>query len=247
MPLNTPIPSRYLMNPDRRELLAALAALGIGPLVFQRAAATIAAEPARPTAITAEMVKQAEWIAGVSLSDDDRKLVALALTRALRAVEAAHKTELINDVAPAIRFDPTPGTAPVTGGRGTVEATPVELKKPSGDDDIAFLPVTKLAHLIKTKQISSVELTKLYQDRLRKYDPALKCVITFTDDLAMKQARRADDEIGTGKYRGPLHGIPWGAKDLVAVEGYKTTWGAEEYKDQVIKQTATVAKRLEEA
>ncbi len=235
------------MNPDRRELLSALGALGIGPVVFHRAAATIAAEPSRPATITAEMIKQDEWVAGVSLSDKEREQVAQTLTRSLRAVDAAHKTELTNDVAPAIRFDPMLGVAPPAAGRGTVEPTPVELKKPASNDDIAFLPVTKLAHLIKTKQISSVELTKLYLDRLRKYDPALKCVITLTDDLAMKQARRADDEIAAGKYRGPLHGIPWGAKDLVAVEGYKTTWGAEEYKDQVIKQTATVAKRLEEA
>ena len=236
------------MHPDRRELLTALTALGVGSAVFHRAATAIAADPPRPTEITAEMVKQAEWIANISLSDEDRKRVATGLTRLLRARDALHKSELSKDVAPAVRFDPAPGTRPDASGlRGTVAASPVELNKPAADDDIAFLPVTKLAHLIKSRQLSSVELTKLYLNRLRKYDPALKCVITLTENLAMTQAKRADDEIAAGKYRGPLHGIPWGAKDLVAVAGYKTTWGAEEFKDQTIDQTATVAKRLEEA
>jgi Asp-tRNA(Asn)/Glu-tRNA(Gln) amidotransferase A subunit family amidase len=235
------------MNPNRRELLASLAALGIGPAVFHRAAVAIAAEPTRPAEITAEMVKQAEWVASVSLTDNERIQVARNLTRTLRSLETAHNADLTNDVAPAFQFDPTPGAPPYVGPRGTVSASPIEIKKPSADDDIAFLPVTKLAHLVKSKQISSVELTKLYLDRLRKYDPVLKCVITFTDDTAMKQAKQADDEIAAGKYRSPLHGIPWGAKDLVAVAGHKTTWGAGEYKDQVINQTATVAKRLEEA
>ena len=86
--------------------------------------------------------------------------------------------------------------------------------------------MAKLAALLRTRQISSVELTKLYLSRLRKYDPALKCVITYTDELALRQAERADREIAAGHYRGPLHGIPWGAKDLIAWPGYPTTWGA---------------------
>jgi Asp-tRNA(Asn)/Glu-tRNA(Gln) amidotransferase A subunit family amidase len=239
--------NRTSMNHDRREMLAALAALGIGPAVFHRAAVSLAAEPARPTAVTPEMVKQAEWIADTTLTDDQRKQVARALTNALRNQEALHKIELTNDVAPAVRFDPTPGAVPYTGPRGTVAASKGEFSRPKSDDDVAFLPIAKLGHLLRTKQISSVELTKLYLDRLKKYDPALKCVITLTDDLAMKLAKRADEDFAAGKDRGPLHGIPWGAKDLIAVPGYKTTWGAGEYQDQTLNETATVAKRLDDA
>ncbi len=118
---------------------------------------------------------------------------------------------------------------------------------PDNLEDIAFWPVTQLAALIRAKQISSVELTKLYLDRLQRYDPILKCVVTLTDDLALKQARRADREIARGEYRGPLHGIPYGAKDLLATRGIRTTWGAEPYRDQVPTVNATVIDRLEEA
>jgi len=235
------------MTIDRRELLAALTALGVGPVVFHRAVVALAAEPAKPTAVTAEMVQQAEWIAGVSLSEDDRKKVASSINGAVRTAEAARKHELTNDIAPAIRFDPAPGAAPYSGPRGNVVASKQDLKKPASDDELAFCSITQLGHLLRSKQVSSIELTKLYLDRLKKYDPALKCVITLTDDLALKLAKRADDELATGKDRGPLHGIPWGAKDLIAVQGYKTTWGAGQYQEQTLDTTATVAKRLDDA
>jgi Asp-tRNA(Asn)/Glu-tRNA(Gln) amidotransferase A subunit family amidase len=107
--------------------------------------------------------------------------------------------------------------------------------------------LTALAALIRTRQVSSMELTRLYLDRLRKYDPVLHCVVTLTDDLALKQAEQADREIAAGHYRGPLHGIPWGAKDLISYPGYKTTWGATPFKEQLLDTKATVARRLEEA
>jgi len=235
------------MTIDRRELLASVAALGIGSAVFHRAAVAIAAEPAQPTTITPEMVKEAEWIAGVTLSDDDRKAVARSLTSSLRTKNDARKAELNNDVAPAFRFDPTPGVAAPTGPRGTVSASTVEIKKPASEDELAFLSIAQLGQLLRSKQITSGELTKLYLGRLKKFDPVLKCVISLTDELAMKQAKRADEELAAGKDRGPLHGIPWGAKDLIAVPGYKTTWGAAQYKDQTLDTTATVAKRLDDA
>ena len=119
--------------------------------------------------------------------------------------------------------------------------------RPGSAEELAFLPVTELSSLIRSRQISSMELTKLYLDRLKRFDPLLKCVVTFTEDLALKQAAQADQEIAAGKYRGPLHGIPWGAKDLIAYPGYPTTWGATPFKDRVIDVKATVAARLEEA
>ena len=114
-------------------------------------------------------------------------------------------------------------------------------------EELAFASVAQLAELIRTRQVNSTELTKMYLSRLKEHGPTLECVVTLTEDLALKQAARADREIAAGKYRGPLHGIPYGAKDLLAVKGYKTTWGAMPYKDQMIDENATVVKRLEEA
>ena len=119
--------------------------------------------------------------------------------------------------------------------------------RPAKSEDLAFLPVTELAALVRTRKVSSVELTNLYLERLRRYDPALRCVVSLTEEVALKQAERADREIAAGRYRGPLHGIPWGAKDLIAYPGYKTTWGAGVFQEQTINEKATVARRLEQA
>src|SRR5262249_11929756 len=132
--------------------------------------------------------------------------------------------------------------------RGSVEpSTAAAPKRPATDEELAFLPVTSLAALLRTRQVSSTELTKLYLERLKKYDPALKCVVTLTEELGLKQAERVDREIAAGRYRGPLHGVPWGAKDLIAYPGYKTTWGATPFKDQSLDVTATVARKLDAA
>src|SRR5262249_51646634 len=145
-------------------------------------------------------------------------------------------------------FHPAPAEPPVAASRGQVRlADTAAPARPTSDEDLAFLPVASLAALIRARQVTSTELTKLYLDRLRRYDPVLKCVITYTDELAIKQAERADREIAAGQYRGPLHGIPWGAKDLIAWPDYKTTWGATPLKDQTIDTKATAAARLEEA
>ncbi len=95
-----------------------------------------------------------------------------------------------------------------------------------GGEGLAFASVRELAELVKTRKVASVELTKMYLARLKRYDPRLHFVITLTEERALKQAADADREIAAGRYRGPLHGIPWGAKDLLAVKGYRTTWGA---------------------
>ncbi len=123
----------------------------------------------------------------------------------------------------------------------TFPARPVDI------EDLAFAPVTELALLIQGRKVTSTELTRMYLARLKKYGPRLECVVTLTEDLALAQAARADDEIAAGQYRGPLHGIPYGAKDLLAVRGYKTTWGAKAYENQMIDNNATVIERLEKA
>jgi Asp-tRNA(Asn)/Glu-tRNA(Gln) amidotransferase A subunit family amidase len=234
---------------SRRELFAAAAALGIGSVTFQRAVATTAAGQPKAEKITAEMVKNSEWIAGITLTDEERESVATRLTFVQTQLGNLRKTEIGYDIGPAIHFNPTPGEAPSKEGRGTV--VPSKLKadvaKPEADADLAFLPLHQVAELVRTKKVSSTELAKLSLARLKKYDPALLCAVTITEELALKQAAEADKEIAAGKYRGPLHGIPWVAKDLIAYPGYKTTWGAGHFKEQTIDTKATVAERLDAA
>lgn len=234
---------------SRREVLAAVAALGIGTTTFHRSvAATVAAQP-KGEGITPEMVKNAEWVAGITLTDEERKNVANSLRSMYLNIDALRKAEIGYDVSPAVYFTPTPGESSPKEGRGVVEPTRLKepVARPDSDAELAFLSLTQLADLIRTKKVSSTELTKVSLARLKKYDPALLCVVSLTEELALKQAAEADKEIAAGKYRGPLHGIPWVAKDLIAYPGYKTTWGAGHFKEQTIDTKATVAARLEAA
>jgi Asp-tRNA(Asn)/Glu-tRNA(Gln) amidotransferase A subunit family amidase len=223
---------------------AAAAGLGVGNATFHRAVAAAAADG--PGTVTAEMVKNAEWVAGIELTDAQRQQLAGALTTALRGIASLHQVKVGNDVAPAVHFAADPGRPP-GGSRGTVAFTPPAADKPATEDDLAFLPVTKLAALLRAKKVSATELTKLALARLKKYDPALKCVVSLTEELALKQAAEADRELAAGTPRGPLHGVPWVAKDLIAYPGYKTTWGAGPFKDQTLDAKATVADRLDRA
>lgn len=233
------------MQTTRRQLLGALAATGIGSLVFQRALAAQAAA----SGVTSEMIKQAEWIAGIKLDDDQRDAITKTLDRTLLGIEQLRAIPLTNDVPPAISFRTLAHDGPATPPNRQVAlpASAGELKKPDSNDDLAYLPVSKLAPLLRDRKVTSVELTKLYLQRLKDRDPQLMCVVNFTEELALKQAEQADKEIGDGKWRGPLHGVPWGAKDLIAVPGYPTTWGAPQYREQKFDSPATVVRRLEEA
>jgi len=151
-------------------------------------------------------------------------------------------------VAPALRFSPIlPGMHFDTARRRFRMSAFRKLTRPADLETVAFWPLVYLAALIRSRQLRSIELTEMYLDRLRRFDPQLKCVVTLTDDLALKQAKQADAEIAAGRYRGPLHGMPWGAKDLIAKQGYPTTWGAPPFKDRVIATDATVVSRLERA
>jgi Asp-tRNA(Asn)/Glu-tRNA(Gln) amidotransferase A subunit family amidase len=223
-----------------------VAGVGIGSVVFQRA---LSAQAAKAAAVTPEMIQQAEWISGIKLSEADRKALVNSLNGSLRDFQALRAVKLPNHVAPVLTFRPGPWLPPAEpANRTPIEpTTSVAPKRPDSAEDLAFLPVTSLAALVRTRQVSSVELTKLYLERLHKYDPALRCVVNCTEELALKQAEQADREIAAGRYRGPLHGIPWGAKDLIAYPGYKTTWGALPFKEQALDVKATVAQRLEEA
>ncbi len=223
-----------------------LSAVGVGTVAFQRA---LAAQVAQDQAVTGEMIKQAEWIAGIELSDEDRQATASALDSTLRRFAQLRAVDVGYDVAPALLFHAAPAAG---GGQVAVrrEAAPTETappRRPDDDDELAFLPVTELAGLLRSRQVSSRELTRMYLERLRRFDPLLHCVVSYTGELALRQAQRADEEIAAGRYRGPLHGIPWGAKDLIAYPGYKTTWGATPFRDQSLTAKATVARRLDQA
>jgi Asp-tRNA(Asn)/Glu-tRNA(Gln) amidotransferase A subunit family amidase len=165
-----------------------------------------------------------------------------------KSIVAIHQYSLENSVPMSLLFNPLPtGFTPETTQKTIDWALPKEVVLPTNHEDLAFYPVYHLAVLMRSRKITSTELTKLYLARLKKYGDTLQCVITILEEKALTQARQADEEIAKGKYRGPLHGIPYGIKDLLAVEGTKTTWGAEPYKDQSINTTATVVKKLEEA
>ena len=192
------------------------------------------------------MVKNAEWVAGITLTDDERKAVAAATQLhaepARGAAQDRHRLRHRHRPFTSTQRREKRRKGAARQGRADVRK---DVKKPDADADLAFLPLHQLAELVRTKKISSTELTKLYLARLKKYDPALLCVVSLTEELALKQAAEADKDIAAGKYRGPLHGIPWAAKDLIAYPGYKTTWGAGHFKEQTIDAKATVAERLD--
>ena len=230
---------------DRRRFMARLSGFGVAATVFPGTLWALAQERGK---VTKEVITEAEKIAGHSFTDKQKDLMLKGFDVLEGDFAKVRAVPLPNGVSPALRFSPLlPGAKVPGGGSGFAlgdTAPPVF----SGEvESLAFMPATKLAALLKERQVTSTALTKMYLHRLKQYDPVLKCVVTLTDERALAQARKADEEIAAGHYRGPLHGIPWGVKDLYAVKGYRTTWGAAPYKDQVIDETATVVKRLDEA
>ena len=193
-------------------------------------------------------IRQAEKLSGLQFGSADRKLMMEDLSGNLEKYEGIRNLKIPNSVQPSIQFNPVPIGVQFDRIRRTIRWSPIdEVSRPDNLEELAFASVAELAELILTRQVSSTELTKMYLERLKEHGPTLQCVVTLTEELALKQAARADAEIAAGKYRGPLHGIPYGAKDLLAVKGYKTTWGAMPYKDQMIDENSTVVKKLEEA
>ena len=158
------------------------------------------------------------------------------------------KIRLEAALAPASQWEPNQYGQKLDPSQDRFVRSKVEGRRlPSSDSDIAFASVTQLSHWIETRQLASERLTQIYLKRLERFDPKLKCVITLTRELALEQAKRADAEIAAGKYRGPLHGIPWGAKDLLDTAGIATTYGAEPFRNRKPEADATVVRRLHEA
>ncbi len=222
---------------DRRRFMAYLGGFGIAGVAADRLWA--AAE--ENGAVTAADLPHAETLAGLDFSDAERELMLEGVNDLKADYAALREVPLPNSVSPALHFDPRPaGFTYDRGPRRFRPSRPAPVEVPDDLEDLAFLPVTRLAELVRTRRVSSVALTQMYLERLRRFDPTLHCVITLTEELALAQATRADRELADGIYRGPLHGIPWGAKDLLAVRGYPTTWGATPFKNQYFDENATV-------
>jgi Asp-tRNA(Asn)/Glu-tRNA(Gln) amidotransferase A subunit family amidase len=201
--------------------------------------------------ITKEMIENAAAIADVPISEEYKEMMLEGLNDHSKGYEEIYKLRIPNSVDPALIFDPV-----LPGMKFQTERKPMRISQAANStlvststnlEDLAFASARELGELVRTKKVSSLALTEMYLGRLKKYDPVLKFVVTLTEERALTQAKKADAEIASGKYRGPLHGLPWGAKDLLAVKGYRTTWGAAGLENQMIDEDATVVRRLDEA
>jgi len=193
-------------------------------------------------------IAAASRLTGLKFSPSERDSMLQNLRDNLKSYRKLRDIDIDNSIPPALVFDPVPaGKSFDKPEKKIVVRPPGDVRVPDDPEELAFYTVRELAELIRARRITSVQLTQLCLNRLKKYDPDLKCVITLTEDLAMKQARRADREIAEGRYRSLLHGIPYGVKDLLSTEDYKTSWGAAPYRDQVIDRDAVVIRKLEEA
>jgi Asp-tRNA(Asn)/Glu-tRNA(Gln) amidotransferase A subunit family amidase len=198
--------------------------------------------------ITSDMIKNAASIIGLEFTETERDTMISSLESTRGALNAVRDLKLDNTTPPALNFNPIPVGKRFQFQQGAqVWDLPDDVEFPENRNELAFYSIGELASLIKDQKITSVELTEFFLDRIEKHDEKLEAIITVTRERALEQAEQMDVELEQGIYRGPLHGIPYGAKDLLAVEGYKTTWGAAPYKDQEINETATVVKKLDEA
>ncbi len=230
----------------RRNFLAWCGGLGLSGTLFP--GALWAQSNAGTEAVTSEMIAQAARLAGLEFSAADRAEMTAGLEANLNSFAALRTLNIEQNVPPPLYFNPAVPGQTFDAKPQPWQSGPVEkVHRPANLEETAFWPVTWLAQLVKSREVSSLELAEMYLSRLKRHDTTLHCVITLTEELALQQAARADAEIAAGRYRGPLHGLPWGAKDLLAAKGYRTTWGFEAYRDQVIDMDATVVARLEDA
>ncbi len=198
--------------------------------------------------ITTRDIQSAEKIIGLQFNEAKRESLLGDVQAQLKSYQNLRSVPIPNDVVPSLLFNPIP-FGMTLDERKSVFAP--EGKKnvvlPKNLDDLAFYSIGELSSLIRSRQLTSTELTKMYLKRIKKHGPKLECIITVTESLALAQAKIADEELASGKYRGPLHGIPYGAKDLLATKGIRTTWGSVPFKEQVIDIEATLISKLREA
>jgi len=235
------------MDETRRRFMAHFASVGLG--------ATLAPgvlwarmQDAGDKTITVAMVTDAMKLSGLEFSEEELKGMVDAANRNLSNFEELRAIHIPNDVSPPFHFSPlVPGMQVNKTKLPFRLSAPPPVKRPANLEDAAFWPIRHLAELIRTKQVTSVELTAMYLARLHRYNDKLNNVVAFLDDYGLAEAKRADLEIAAGKYKGPLHGIPWGAKDIISVKGFKTTWGSPAFKDQSFDYDASVIEMLRDA
>src|SRR5215467_14607081 len=251
------------MSKSRREFLTvtSLGVLGAATVSRLHAQNQTQLPPGAPTAfgagpafgpeVTTTTFAEGEKLVQFPLTDSERAMAASSWQRTLASVyerrTGPHKLALEDGLAPATRWNPMLPGIKVPAQQDRFVRSHATTPLPKNDEDIAFAPVTQLSRWIESKELSSERLTNIYLNRLDRFNPKLRCAITITRDLALKQAKQADAEIAQGKYRGPLHGIPWGGKDLLDTAGIPTTYGAEPFRNRVPKEDAAVVKRLHAA
>jgi Asp-tRNA(Asn)/Glu-tRNA(Gln) amidotransferase A subunit family amidase len=242
---------------DRRRFIEACASLGLsgtllpGVLWAEMRQSAPQDKPDAEVKITPEMIEKAAVIAGVTIAPEYRDMMLDALSNRVKGYEDIYKLHIPNSAAPALVFDPV-----LQGTKFETEKKPLRISTapaiaakgaPRNLEDVCFASARELGELVRTKKVSSVALTEMYLERLKRYSKQLLFVITLTEDRALAKAKEADKDLAAGKYRGPLHGLPWGGKDLLAVSGYPTTWGAGGFEQQKFDEDATVVKRLDAA
>ena len=236
-----------MSHQSRRRFLGYFSGIGLSSTLMPGALWAKVRE-SQDAKIMPEMVKAASQVAGLDFNEEELEMIFEGVNQSLERIEEIRETHLDNSVPPPLYFNPVVPGGPADRNEGSLvlSAQPAATR-PSRLEDLAFWPVTQLAQLVETRQVTSSELTEMYLSRLKRYNGTLNCVVTLTERRAREQAAQADTEIAEGRYRGPLHGIPWGVKDIIAVAGYRTTWGAAPFENQVFDYDATVVERLDEA
>ena len=231
----------------RRRFMTYFAGVGLGStlapgIVWARL------QDAGTQTITLEMITDALKLSGIELTEDERKEMVAGANRNLTQYADIRKIHIPNDVSPPFHFSPIVPGMEVSKARlpFRLSAAP-SVKRPANLEDVAFWPIRNLGELVRTRQVTSLELTEMYLARLHRYNGKLNNVVTFLDDYGRAEAKKADAEIAAGKYKGPLHGIPWGAKDIISVKGFKTTWGSPAFKEQIFDYDASVVEMLRDA
>ena len=233
---------------DRRRFLAAFSGMGFGSTLLPGVLWALADGK---TEITEAMIERAAAIADVPVAAEQREALLSTLNERIKSYEEIYKLQIPNGVAPALIFDPVlPSTAFETEKRPMKMSPAPALASrgvPKNLEDLCFASARELSELVRSRKVSSLALTEMYLERLKRYDRQLYFVITLTEERALAKAKEADRDLAAGKHRGPLHGLPWGAKDLLAVSGYRTTWGAGGFEEQKFEEDATVVRRLDKA
>jgi Asp-tRNA(Asn)/Glu-tRNA(Gln) amidotransferase A subunit family amidase len=232
---------------DRRRFLACCSSLGLASTLFP-GVLWARLQDGASRLVTQAMVREAAALAGLSFSDEEQQALVGPLHRILTTAGELHLAPAGNDVPSPLHFNPrVPGGSVSTPARAFRPSTPPHRSRPANLEDVAYWPITHLADLVRRREVGALELTEMYLARLERHDAALNCVVTLTADRARAQAAALDRELAAGRYRGLLHGIPWGVKDIVAVRGYPTTWGAAPFEQRTIDVDATVVARLDAA